>query len=226
MDQAVIAAGCLRVLREHLDREFPPAPPGNARAPSPLVLLYERWVVKDRWNLAREALPLLLGSDPDLWLIRCADLEILAEAEQSAQALAEVASTGTGLPVLNPEAPEHEWCVRPADLYLWTVGVGYQVPEPFATLAQYVLQVVKGPDPAPSSAAGGVTASEGRERVLGAALALLARTPQACRDDNGLIDPGLMARCIVEQSVRWFESARPPMPEADMATLIARWVDD
>jgi len=225
MNQAIVAAGCLRVLREHLDREFPPPPPGNARAPSPLVLLYERWVVKARWNLAREALPLLLGIDPDLWLTRCANLEILAEAEQSEQALAEVASQGGGLPILNPEAPEHEWCVRPADLYLWTVAVGYQVPEPFATLVQYVLQVVKPVESAPSSPVTGAAAGEVRERVLGAALALLARTPQACRDDNGFIDPGLIARCIVEQSVRWFESPTPPLPEVEIATLIARWVD-
>jgi hypothetical protein len=225
MDQAVIAAGCLRVLRDHLDREFPPAPSGTARDPGPLVLLYERWLVKEHWNLAREALPLLLGCDPDLWLMRCAELEILAEAEQSAQALAEVAASGRDLPVLNPEAPEHDWCVRPADVYLWAVGVGYQVPEPFATLTQYVLQVVKRPELAASSPARGAAASEARERVLGAALALLARTPQACRDDNGFIDPGLMARSIVEQSVRWFESSRPPLPEGEIATLIARWVD-
>ncbi|HAZ60259.1 MAG TPA: hypothetical protein DCY89_01640 [Gammaproteobacteria bacterium] len=225
MDHAVVAAGCLRVLREHLDREFPPLPPGNARDPGPLVLLYERWVVKEHWNLAREVLPLLLGCDPDIWLTRCADLELLAEAEESAQALADVASSGMGLPILNPEAPEHEWRVRPADVYLWAIGVGYQVPEPFATLVQYVLQVVKRPGFASSSPVTGAAAGVARERVLGAALALLARTPQACRDDNGFIDPGLMARCIVEQSVRWFESTQPPMTEAEIATLIAQWVD-
>jgi hypothetical protein len=225
MERAVVVAGYLRVLREHLDQEFPPPPPGNARAPSPLTLLYERWVTKDSWLLMGEGVPLLLGCDPDLWLTRCADLEILAEVEQLDQELVELAREGTDLPVLNPEAPAHEQRVRPADVYLWTVGLGYQVPEPFATLVQYVLQVVKRPEMSKASPGAGASGAAARERVLGATVALLARTPQACRNEQGFVDPALIARLMAEQSVRWFESPRPPMPEADMATLIAQWVD-
>jgi len=225
MERVVVVAGYLRVLREHLDKQFPPPPAGNARAPSPLTLLFERWVTKDSWLLLGEAVPLLLGCDPDLWLTRCADLEILAEVEQLDQELAALAREGTDLPVLNPDAPTHEWRVRPADVYLWTVGLGYRVPEPFATLVQFVLQVVKRPELSRASPGAGASGSEARERVLGAAVALLARTPQACRNDEGFVDPRIIARLLAQQSVRWFESPRPPMPEADIATLVAQWVD-
>lgn len=219
------AVAALNHLKTMLAAVCPPSPPGNARAPSPVQILFESWVSRDHWHLFNEGLPLLLGVDPQNWPERVAALSLTAGTEIAKAALVEVALKSSDLPILNPTQPQTDWRVSPMDLYLWTVVAGFRVPEPYATLVQFVLQVVKRPELTKSSPGAGTSGGAAREKVLGAALALLARSPESCRDEHGLLDPMHMAARIAEQSIRWFEAPTPPMPISDMATLIAQWTD-
>lgn len=219
------AVTALAALRAALEARFPPPPQGNARQPSPLQLLFEQWVSRDHWLLETEALPLLVGVDPASFSAQVEALDAADLVADCIAALGRVAIETPDLPLLNPTQPACDWRLAPADVYAWSVNAGYRVPEPYATLVQFVLQVVKRPELARSSPAQGAGGSGVRERVLGAAVALLSRTPQSCRDELGIIDPRRMAGLIAQQSIRWFDSPTPPLPIADMAVLIAEWTD-
>ncbi|MGH8120212.1 MAG: hypothetical protein ACRESK_06315, partial [Gammaproteobacteria bacterium] len=166
-------------------------------------LLYERWAVKDTWRLRDEALPLLYGIDPDTYEQgdhRCA-------VEESIQGLwthARQCIEHNLLQVTNREQRDEDWTVEPLAIYQWAVISRMQLPEPFVALMDFVGRTVKkfSPSPVPGDPDGGQISAvfdEHREKVLGLALTVLARTPERCRNTDGKVAVELLVRAMKEQ---------------------------
>ncbi|MDX1519788.1 MAG: hypothetical protein R3318_06655, partial [Gammaproteobacteria bacterium] len=104
--------------------------------------LYERWSVKETWKLETEAVPLVLGYDPD----RPETME--DEYRQLAQELLDHArhciSHNLSLRAVNAEQPEKDWEVAPTEFYCWASVSRVQMPESLVNLMEFVINTVKG----------------------------------------------------------------------------------
>lgn len=188
--------------------------------------LYEQWLRREEWRLRTEALPLLCGLAPGAWVqAQLGDAEArLWKAVQASRVAA------VGLPIVNPEAPEDDWRVRPTDCYHWSRAQGVTLPEAFEELMGFILRAVSSQAPAvaapaPGTIAPGSGSATVREQVLGAALNVLAKCPDQCYDVHGLASGERIAARIRAQSLRWFDTAEPPMAPAAMAALIDQWLE-
>jgi len=167
-------------------------------------LLYERWVVKDTWNLRNEALPLLYGIDPGIYVKgsdSCAAEETIQGLWQHAQQCIE----HDLLQVKNREHRDEDWKVEPLAVYQWAVISRMQLPEPFVALMDFIGRTVKTTSPSPMPVhgpdGGQISAAfdEDREKVLGLALAVLAHTPERCRNTEGKVTAELLIQAMQEQ---------------------------
>ena len=195
-------------------------------------LLYERWMPKPAWSLRAEAIPLLIGIAPDAWETLRASGECKTR-ENELWAFVRDAVITEGKPrVMNPDVPDEDWRCAPIDLYQWARASGVPIPEPFEALMQFIQRVVPGSsaslpgavrqEPNPSSRK---DAPSTREKVLGAALNVLAKCPDRCYDQHGLVSGEKITRLIAAQSMRWFDTAEPPMRTGEMADLIDKWLE-
>ena len=195
-------------------------------------LLYERWMSKPDWALRAEGIPLLIGIAPDAWetLRACGACGTL-EHELWAS-VRDAVITESKPRVINPECREEDWRCAPIDLYQWARASSVPIPEPFEALMQFIQRVVQRPaasspdalcrEPNPS---GRNDVPGIREKVLGAALNVLAKCPDRCYDQHGLVSGGKITQLIAAQSMRWFDTAEPPMRTGEMAELIDKWLE-
>jgi hypothetical protein len=203
-----------------------PAAVGTA-GPFPQQLLYERWLKRPVWRLRQEAVPLLLGIDPEAWA-RGGVVPGSTEVQDRVWAAVHAAVMDRRGPrVIDGGADPDDWCVEPADLYRWASGRGLVLPQSFVALMDFILRTVK--TPADAVAVAG-TPSEAhlasvREQVLGAALNVLAKCPDQCYDAHGLCSGARIAERIAAQSMRWFDTPEPPLAGPEMTALIDRWLE-
>ena len=194
--------------------------------------LYEKWSQREEWSVRKEAIPLLLGRDPETWE-RLIDASGPREAEVAAWEDLKANVIRQGRPrISNPTDLEEEWRIQPAALVPWARSAGVEVPEYLETLLQFILNVVKKPAGAQDASAlpRGITATpqnqtQDRERVLGAALNILAKCSEQCYDSHGFVSGKAIVKLIQQQSMRWFDSPQPPMNPADMAAFIDKWLE-
>ncbi len=195
-------------------------------------LLYERWMSKPDWALRAEGIPLLIGIAPDAWeTLRASGACKTPEDELWASVRGSVVTEGKPR-VINPESPEQDWRCAPIDLYQWARASGVPIPEAFEALMQFIQRVVPGsssssPDavhrePNPSARN---DAPSTREKVLGAALNVLAKCPDQCYDQHGLVSGEKITQLIAAQSIRWFDAEEAPMRIGEMAELIDKWLE-
>ncbi|MGH8615640.1 MAG: hypothetical protein ACREYF_27380 [Gammaproteobacteria bacterium] len=195
--------------------------------------LYERWLRQDEWRVRSEALPLLLGVEPAQWPELIAGLDLGLQVEGAWDALkACIARARFPLLTGTQREEEEEWGVHPLDLYHWARAHGLDIPPTFEQLAQFVATVIKHPhSPSPAShvlfGAGlpPQTQASAREKILGAALNVLAKCPGACRDEHGLVSGEAITKLIGEQCIRWFDTQQLPADATDVAALIDRWLE-
>jgi hypothetical protein len=204
-------------------------PTPSPDAPLRLQTLYEHWLRRDAWLLFSEAVPLLLGQDPNEWQFQLKQARLAALEPQVRAALADAVNKTNRPTVLNRESAVDDWEVQPTDIYQWATAQGLAVPEPFERLAQFIMQTVKRGPALGGGPVGGdpVSAAQanGRERVLGAALNLVGKCPENCRDEFGFLSGDKIVHLILEQSIRWFDQERPPLAAAEMVTLIDKWLE-
>ncbi|MGH8730208.1 MAG: hypothetical protein ACREVF_00680 [Burkholderiales bacterium] len=187
---------------------------------------------KPEWSLRAQAIPLLIGIAPEAWATlrvsgACGILENMLWASVRDAVITE------GNPrVINPESREEDWRCAPIDLYRWAHASGIPIPEPFEALMQFIQRVVQSPagsspdancrEPNPSARNAPPST---REKVLGAALNVLAKCPDQCYDEHGWVSGEKIVRLIAVQSMRWFDAAEPPMRSGEMAELIDKWLE-
>lgn len=174
--------------------------------------LYERWLREDTWAVPDEALPLLAGIAPDDWdahVERCG-------ARSEAARLGALLAAGHAV---------REGVIAPAELGRWARTAGVELPAALGALLDFIARVLpaSGTAAAPDAAPAGPDQDD-RERVLGAALALVTKFPERCRDEHGFYDGERIAALILEKAALWFPDRPPSLSREAMATLLERYL--
>lgn len=179
-----------------------------------IQVLYEQWLKQENWAARSEALPLVVGVDPQLWrtYLETGDLE---ETEQAlwADYQRDAGITGESDPV-------------PVDrVVAYFRDQQVEMPASFSRLYDFVRQVTLSAEPKVEDIAQTCNHGAETEAVLGAALALVASMPDRCRDENGFVAGEQIATLILQSAARWFPLEPPVMTETEMAALINKWLD-
>ncbi len=191
--------------------------------------IYEKWIREDEWRLHDQAIPLALGLDPQAWQEFLASVDHKAECDRLLQAIQDVIAENQGPQLTNPSDPVQDWRVPAGGFYGWVNANGITVPDAMDGIMQFVMTVVKKSEPAPHvmSSEANISAAQAmiREQVLGAAINIVSKEPDACRDPSGLTNAQALAAMIAAQSVRWFDQPTPPMNVEKMTELLEKWLD-
>ncbi len=175
--------------------------------------LYEDWLTRDTWRLDSEAVALLVGCAPDEWPRYCARHGLDESSRTLNRALADAFGCA-------PDA-----AVEPLRLRGWAQANGVELPPAFARLADYIARVLPAAAGAGEEGAQAAAAAAGeRELLLGAALALVTRFPEQCRDAHGFFDGARIADLILEKAALWFPHEPPRMERAAIAALLERYL--
>ncbi len=191
-------------------------------------LLFEKWLKQEQWLLRSQALPLLLGAEPDEWQTFL-EAEGNAELEEAIWQRLERGVRNESSPrVENSHEPAEDWTVRPQDIHYWARTQAIAVASAFDMLISFVASSVKKePEEVQVIGAEQFMASNtagDREMVLGAALALVCTFPEKCRDQHGWVDGYTLAQLIEEKGALVFEEKRPVLNTSEMAELLDQWI--
>jgi hypothetical protein len=66
--------------------------------------------------------------------------------------------------------------------------------------------------------------NDDKERILGAALAILCAYPEKCKDNKGQIKANRIVKIINEKGVFWFGDRIPNLSNSVITDLINRWL--
>ncbi len=190
-------------------------------------MLYEKWLKQDSWLLRSQAVPLLIGCEPEQWSGFC-EIDNNSSLEQNLWRLIKDSISSTGSPVVDDfSIEESDWQVSVRNIYGWARTQQIAVPSAFDNLMSFMMSAVKIEVPEVSAVNLGSIPSAGdaddREKVLGAALAMLTAVPEQCREDDGWISGERMAKQISSKALILFPDAPPKMSVKDMAILIDKW---
>jgi len=176
-------------------------------------VLYEDWLGREAWHLAHEGLPLLVGVDPAVW----------------PSYVARHALGGTADALLAQLAGDLDCAVdagvAPARLGAWAREHDCRLPAPFAQVLEFIVRVL--PDRGgrlPADGAEAHAAAAERELLLGAALMLVTRFPQQCRDEHGFFDGTLIADQILAKAALWFPLEPPALGRDGIAALLEQYL--
>lgn len=190
--------------------------------------LYEKWACKETWELRAEGIPLLLGLDPGN--SNALD-EVTRQARDDLWQHASDCVNKKLLAVINPDTQPVEWRVTPSDLYSWAMVSRVPVPQELAALMDFVLQAIKvKPDSTQQDAA----SANGKghdsmyqkhcEITLGAAMSLLANSPEKCQSSRGRVKAALIVAEILNNRNAWFGKEEPLLAQSAMEDLINRYI--
>lgn len=184
--------------------------------------IYERWLSQDELNLRDDAMPLLLGVDPEDWpALR--DQEPLRSDEDRAWCSVQKAVRDENVPrVLNRNAPEDLWKVKTNDFYAWVKDAAIAVPAPLEQLMQF-MATVGGRETVEETINN--TTSIAREQVLGGAVRALAEVPQQCKGSDGRVNAEYIHAVLERQSVPWFGLAPPDLSVREIIAIIDRYLN-
>lgn len=197
--------------------------------------LYERWVCRESWLLQSEGIPLLLGKDPQCNTVRI-DLDRYSQDYNDLWGHAKRCVEQNLLPVLNRQNMPEAWEIIPADLYRWASIGRIASPEPLVRLMEFVIRTVKPLQSGTTSVEGDNISDRGngractqtlhyhRECVLGAALAMLARYPERCRDSKGNIKSELIMSLIDNKRGIWFGDDKLLLSPSAMQNLLDKYL--
>lgn len=172
-------------------------------------VVYEAWFSREQWRLADEGVPLLVGCDPARWSAALTALELEAEA---------MALTALLARTLGATSQDR---VTPFALRDGARRLGVEWPRAAEALFGFIASVLP---PAAEPAQAEVQALAEREVLLGAALALVTRFPEHCRDAHGFFDGARIADQILAKAVLWFPLEPPRASRDDIAALIERYL--
>ncbi|MEQ8614556.1 MAG: hypothetical protein RIC37_11115 [Gammaproteobacteria bacterium] len=190
--------------------------------------LYEKWACKETWELSTEGIPLLLGLDPG----SSGSLdEVTRQARDELWQHASDCVNKKLLAVINHDAQPDEWRVIPSDLYSWAMVSRVPVPQELAALMDFVLQTIKvkhvsaKQDTASTNEKGyDAIYQKHCEITLGAAMSLLANSPEKCQSSRGRVKASLIAAEILNNGDAWFGKDEPLLAQSAMEDLINRYI--
>ncbi len=194
--------------------------------------LFEKWSVKEQWLLKSEAIPLILGLDPET-----EDWKNNEEQEKEINDLFEHArhciNQGMSLSVIDQEQEENQWQVSPTEFYCWASVSRVNVSEQLAALMEFVISTVKRTTfvtdrkneeaTSPEAASLSHTFNQETEKVLGAALAVLIKHPDDCKNSKGRVKISNITRVILENQSAWFDDKQLSLSQTGMEDLLNKW---
>ena len=184
-----------------------------------LQRLYEKWVVKDKWLLDEEAVPLLLGLDPAAEFLnaKCASLQIKAQAAVAEGSLKTIDDD-------SEEATGHK--VKPATLYLWAMTNRLEIPMEMVNLMEFVLRTVKFTEQEPSlqNESRKMLVRSDTEQVLGACFAIVATYPDECKNSRGVIKTEQVLRLLDEHADKLFNAQLPALSSTAIRDIVNHWL--
>ena len=195
----------------------------------PAQIIYEKWLKSDLWEARAIALPLIVGCDPEQWQAYLATHKLAATEELLWHILA------------NDLSVEQVEGVSVSQVTEWSRVQTVNMHPSFLRIYEFLRKVLIasaaqdnsssqratnkiGADGENGNGAGKARAEE-REIILGAALSLLAKMPEKCRDANGFVDGDAIVGLIEQTAARWFPQSAPTLTRADMVTLIDKWLE-
>lgn len=176
-------------------------------------VLYEDWLGREAWHLAHEGLPLLVGVDPAVWPSHVARHALGGTADALLAQLADDLDCAV------------DAAVAPARLGTWAREHACRLPAPFAQVLEFIVRVVPGTGGRlPADDADAQAAAAERELLLGAALMLVTRFPQQCRDEHGFFDGARIADQILAKAALWFPLEPPMLGREGIAALLEQYL--
>ena len=192
---------------------------------------YAKWCERKLWTV-QEAVCLMLGVEPDAPWVRDHDYDVgglhplVAAVEQYSELAAEAMEDGVLQPFdpFDLTRPPLQRRVIPHRFLNWAKASNISIPEELTPLlGQEPAQPPATPVPPvferlARGHVGPVASGDAREQVLGAALAAVAGFPDRCRDAAGI------RRVIEENAPLIWSSGKPPLPTAEIESLVAHWL--
>jgi hypothetical protein len=132
--------------------------------------------------------------------------------------------------VANVEEGAEFWRITPRDLYGFACMRGIPLPFAFEQLIQFICKAVRPPaEPQPTGqivaqAVADLAMASEREKVLGAALNVVAKCGHEVRDENGFVDGATVARLIRARELLWFAEKPCSLTDAQIGELIEHWL--
>jgi len=173
-------------------------------------LLFETWLKKDGWRLETELIPLLFGIDPEHW-------KFIAAQEELQAALAPLQESLRGAFACDHGEPS----VTPVEIYRWAAANDLKLPAAFEQLIQFIIASVKPVQTSTPPSLASSAAAGARESVLGAALNVVAKWPERCRDEAGALCASRIVGMLEDHAVMFFDSPHLPIAREDARDLIA-----
>ncbi|MEM7539998.1 MAG: hypothetical protein AAF384_00275 [Pseudomonadota bacterium] len=168
---------------------------------------FERWLKHDTWPV-EDSLPMLLAIEPERWnrenvSSNAFAIEVQSQIREFMSGSAEVA---------------------PLQVVRWAQTQAIQISPILSGLADFIGRVLHQGGLAATSADLEAPGNDDRERILGAALAVVTKSPSNCKDDNGFFDGQRIVGEILAKAVLWFPTGRPSLSDEEMADLIESWL--
>lgn len=186
--------------------------------------LYEKWAIKKSWHLKNQAIPLLLGIDPENLFVSSKD-EVTEQKHLDLCKHAQHCVEQGLLSVINRESPIDEWQVEPIDIYRWASISRVKLPEQLSTLMEFI--VISMPDITLGSFSDKqyeINHEKDKEYILGAALAMLVTYPEQCRDKNKCVKAEKIISLISKYKNILFGHEIPYLSTTIGLELIERWI--
>lgn len=192
--------------------------------------LFEKWTVKDDWNLESEGIFILLGIDPEIGLNED-DTEqyhrhndLLTHAHQCVE-------QGL-LTILNKAESQDAWKVTPVDLYRWASISRVELRQEFIYLMDFVTKMTAVPETAFVSNKNSnsideeaIQLLEDKATTLGAALNILFHRRDECLNSKGNLRKEKIAPLIQVELENWFGDKEPSINQQGMDDLIQQYIN-
>lgn len=189
-------------------------------------IVYEQWLKQEQWSARETALPLIIGCDPQQWQHYLNQHELTATEELCWHILSNDLGVEAGDQVsvgaITEWARVQSVTLHPSFLRIYgfvrKVMISSGMPESATTNPEDMYQLTHEQQLENEQA-------QGREIVLGAALSLLAKVPEKCRDSNGFVDGAVITALIEQTAVKWFPAGSSALSASEMAGLIDKWLE-
>ncbi|MFB3090117.1 MAG: hypothetical protein ACE1ZG_02065, partial [Gammaproteobacteria bacterium] len=131
--------------------------------------------------------------------------------------------------VLNRECPADEWEASPVDVYKWAAISRVELPKELSLLMEFVMKSLVpttnfNNNSRSSKKQDEVSYDKGKDRILGAALAVLAAYPERCRNKKGCVRAENILSLINKNKNALFGEEIPELSVTASSDLINQWL--